>query len=167
MSNRGESHLGTMLGVVAVVALAGFMYWMYGRTKNIEADRAAEAAAAIEAERVLEVGDLLADPLGSVGREVQIDSIAIGTRLGEGAFTIALTPEVGYPVAMAPDPIQLLRMTETNLYGGDQVYVRGRVYVFTDSIARNWVEEGIIDEAMLEMVPSSVSFLFADSVTVR
>ena len=167
MSDKGEGGLGVILSIVALAAIGGFMYWLNLQSRDIEEARAAAEAAEIEAARDLDASDLLADPRGSVNRHVRIEGIRIATGLGPGAFVLQLAPGVGYPVLLEPDPIQILRMTNTTIYGGDSVAVSGQIYTFNDSIAGVWVESGAVQESMGELIPSSPTFLLADSVHVH
>ena len=168
MSNRGEGAIGAILSVVALVAIGAFMYWLNLESQAIEEEREAAALAALEAQRDLNAGDLLADPAGAVGRDVVIDTIAVAAGLGEGAFSMALSETVAYPVLLSPDAIQRLRMANvTNLYGGDRVFVSGRVYTFNDSIRGEWVARGAVNAGMAGSIPTSPTFLLADSLLVH
>jgi len=167
MSNRGEGSLGVILTIVALAAIGGFMFWLNQQSRQIEEGRAAAALAEMEAVRDLSAGDLLSDPAGAAGRRTVIDSIRVQAGLGAGAFAIALSETTRYPVLMESDPIQLLRMAEITLYGGDIVYVSGQIYSFNDSISNAWVEEGAVNEGMGDQIPTSPTFLLADSVLVR
>ena len=167
MSNKGEGGLGVILSIVALAAIGGFMYWLNLQSRDIEEARAEAEAAAIEAARDLDASDLLADPQAAVNRRVVIEGIRVATGLGEGAFALDLAPGIAYPVLLAPDPIQILRMSEVTIYGGDSVAVSGQVYTFNDSIAGVWVESGAVQEGMGELIPSSPTFLLADSVHVH
>lgn len=166
MSNRGEGAIGVILTVVALVAIGAFMYWLNLESKAIEDERAQAAAAAVEVERELNAGDLLNDPGGAIGRDVVVDSIAVAAGLGQGVFALALTETTSYPVLLSPDAIQRLRAQNTTVYGGDRVFVRGRVYTLNDSIRGVWVVEGAVDAGMAENIPTGPSFLLADSVFV-
>lgn len=167
MSNKGEGGLGVILSIVALAAIGGFMYWLNLQSQGIEAARAEVAAAEAEAARDLDASDLLANPQGAVSRRVVIEGIRVATGLGQGAFAIQLADNVAYPVLLEPDPIQILRMTNTTIYGGDSVAVSGQVYTFNDSLAVVWVESGAVQEGMGELIPSSPTFLLADSVYVH
>ncbi|WP_420447415.1 hypothetical protein [Candidatus Palauibacter sp.] len=167
MSNKGEGGLGVILSIVALAAIGGFMYWLNLQSQDIEQARADAEAAEVEAARDLDASDLLSDPAAAISRYVVIAGIRVATRLGEGVIALQLTDEVAYPVLLESDPIQILRMTETTIYGGDSVFVRGQVYTFNDSIAGVWIESGAVLETMGELIPSSPTFLLADSVFVH
>ena len=167
MSNRGEGSLGAILTLVALAAIGGFMFWLNQQTARIEDERAAAAAAEAELLRDLTAGDLLSDPAGAVGRRTVIDSIRVQAGLGAGAFSIELSGSTNYPVLMESDPIQRLRMANINLFGGDIVYVSGQIFTFNDSISNAWIEAGAVNDGMGDQIPSSPTFLYADSVIVR
>ena len=167
MSNKGEGGLGVILSIVALAAIGGFMYWLNLQSRDIEQARADAEAAEIEAARDLDASDLLSDPAAAVSRRVLIAGIRVATGLGEGAFALQLADDIAYPVLLESDPIQILRMAETTIYGGDSVLVRGQVYTFNDSIAGVWIESGAVMESMGELIPSSPTFLLADSVFVH
>ena len=167
MSNKGEGGLGVILSIVALAAIGGFMYWLNLQSQDIEQARADAEAAEADAVRDLDASDLLSDPAAAISRYVVIGGIRVATGLGEGAFALQLTDEVAYPVLMESDPIQIFRMTETTIYGGDSVFVRGQIYTFNDSIAGVWIESGAVLETMGELIPSSPTFLLADSVFVH
>lgn len=166
MSNRGEGGLGAILSVVALVAIGAFMFWLNQQSDEIDAERAAAAEAEAEAERDLSAGDLLADPTGSIGRHAVMDSVRVQAGLGQAAFALALTDSIAFPVLMASDAIQRMRAAQITLYGGDLVYVEGRIYPLNDSIRGEWVTRGAVDEGMRASIPTAPSFLLADSVVV-
>ena len=166
MSNRGEGGLGIILTIVALAAIAAFMYWLNLQSQDIEAERVAAEEAAVEAARDLTAGDLIADPRAALGRRVVIEGIRVASGLGEGAVALALTDDMAYPVLFEPDPIQRLRAANITIYGGDSLFVSGEVYTFTDSIGATWVTAGAVREDMAGSIPSSPSFLLADSVFV-
>ena len=167
MSNRAEGGRRAILTIVALGSIVTLMWWLNQQSQQIEEERAAIAAAAAEAVRDWNAGDLLTDPRGAVGRRVVIDEITIASGLGEGAFSVALSDAVTYPVLMESDPIQRLRMANITIYGGDNIYVSGQVYTFNDSISAVWVDQGAVNEGMGDQIPVSPTFLLADSVLVR
>lgn len=162
MRERGEGGVGTVLSIVALVAIGAFMYWLYVQSNQVE-----EPPPVPTEEVALGAADLAADPVGSIGRRAELDSIRVASGLGQGVFSVQLDSALVYPVLMNPDAIQRLRAANvTSLYGGDVVYVGGRVYTLNDSIRAAWVEGGAVDESMAGDVPVSPSFVLADSVVV-
>jgi hypothetical protein len=167
MSNRGEGAIGAILSVVALVAIGTFMYWLSQESRGIEVQRAEFAAAEIEADRLYNADDLLSDPQAAMGRDVVIDTVPVAAGLGAGAFSMALSETVTYAVLLSPDAIQRLRVANITLYGGDRVFVSGRVYTLNDSIRGVWVSEGAVDVGMAESIPRGPTFLLADSLLVH
>ncbi|WP_419163635.1 hypothetical protein [Candidatus Palauibacter sp.] len=167
MSNRGEGGLGVILSIVALAAMGTFMYWLNLQSREIEMARVEAEEAALDAERDLNAGDLMADPRAALGRRVVIQGIRVATGLGQGAFALALSDSVAYPVLMESDPIQRLRMANITIYGGDSVFVSGQIFTYNDSIGVAWVTSGAVQEGMGERIPISPTFLLADSVLVH
>lgn len=157
--SRGNAML---LTVLAVALIGGFLYWLYWRAQNLETSfQVAQQDTA--SEQVLSSLDSLAlNPSAAAGRRVRFDSATVGSGLGRGVFTLRLNDTTTYPVLMNASLIQ----QETELYGGDMVMVGGRIYTFTDSIAQQWVQSGAVDSAMAERVPSTPTFLLADTLTL-
>jgi hypothetical protein len=87
--------------------------------------------------------------------------------LGAGAFAMALSETVAYPVLLSSDAIQRLRMRNITLYGGDRVFVSGRVYTLNDSIRGEWVSQGAVEAGMAASIPGGSTFLLADSLIVH
>lgn len=158
--SRGNA---TLLTVLAVALIGGFMYWLYWRAQNLETTFQATQQADTAAEQVLTSMDsLAAAPAALSGERVRFDSAAVGKGLGRGVFTLRLNDTTAYPVLMNPTLIQ----RQVELYGGDMVLVGGRIYTLNDSIRQSWVEGGAVDSAMADQIPSSPTFLLADTLTL-
>ncbi len=159
--------VGLIVTPAAVVAVAGFVYWLSTQSRQVREERAERFAAAVEAESDLDAADLAADPVAALGRRVVISGVAVATGLGDAAFALRLPNEAAYPVLMESMPIQRLRMSNTTIYGGDSVFVSGHVFTFNDSISNAWITQGAVNEGMGELIPQSPTFLLADSVVVH
>lgn len=156
---RGAS---TLLMVVAVVAVVGFMYWLDRKTKAYEA----EVAPVLEDDVAAEIVDLngaalAADPASAVGETGWLRSVTVDQRLGRGAFSVRLDGESTYPVLLSSDLIQL----DTQVYGEDVVTLFGHVFTLNDSIASEWVNQDAVDQEYASAIPASPSFIMADSVS--
>lgn len=158
--SRGSTAL---LYVVAVALIGGFMYWLYLRSQQVETTvqpQTQEDTAQVES---LSLDDLRRDAEGAAGSRAVLDSVPVATGLGRGVFAIQLDSARAYPVLMNPELIQ----RGEQLYGGDVVTLAGRVYVYTDSIGQEWVDRGAVSGSAAENIPSSPSFLLADSLVLH
>lgn len=155
---RGAS---TLLMVVAVIAVVGFMYWLNRKSESYEAEVAPvleeEAAEVVE----LNSAALAADPGAAVGETGWLRGVSVNQRLGRGVFSVQLDSASTYPVLLSADLIQV----DTQVYGGDVVSLYGHVFTLTDSIASEWVNQAAVDQANASAIPATPSFMMADSVS--
>ena len=165
MKRNGAAGLTTVLGVVAVVVTAGFLFWLYQRANSLEQDVEPVMAdtAEVDGPAPLALDELAADPEAAVGRRAALDGAEVSSSLGRGAFVLQLDETRGYPVLLSRDLIQ----RDLQLYGGDVVSVWGQVYMLNDSIRGAWVDAGAVNEGQRGAIPSSASFVLADSLVIR
>lgn len=159
---RGTAGLTTILGVVAVLLTAGFMFWLYARSSSLE-EPVVEETLPDTGGPSLGVAELAADPEGAVGSRVAAEQVEVASRLGRGVVAVRLEETSIYPVLLSRDLIQ----RDVQLYGGDVVSVWGRVYVLNDSIRGAWVEAGAVDQGREGAIPASASFILADSLVIQ
>ena len=164
MTQRGSTGLSTVLIIIAVAMVGGFLLWLYRTSQSLE-----EEVAPVMVEESLDLLALSRDPETSVGKVAVIGEVAVLQSLGRGVFLVQL-PSVeaegegsAYPVLMSPDLIA----GNTQVYGGDVVSLHGRVYSLNDSIRGQWVSAGAVNEAAAGSIPGIMSFLFADSLEVQ
>jgi hypothetical protein len=148
MTQRGSTGLSTVLIIIAVAMVGGFLLWLYRTAQSLE---------------------LSQDPATSVGKVADIGEVSVLQSLGRGVFLVQLTSVEAegegspYPVLMSPDLIA----GNIQVYGGDVVSLHGRVYSLNDSIRGQWVEAGAVNEAAAGSIPGIASFLLADSLEVQ
>ncbi len=164
MTRKGSTGLSTVLIIVAVALVGGFLLWLYQQSAALE-----EATPVMVEDEVGEVVDLVVlsqDPSASIGRVADIVSVAVVQSLGRGVFLVGLTSADEarpFPVLLSPDLIA----RNTQVYGGDVVRLYGRIYSLNDSIRSQWVELGAVNEAAAEAIPQGTSFLLADSLELK
>ena len=164
MTRKGSTRLSTVLIIVAVALVGGFLLWLNRSSAALD-----EATPVMVEDDVGEVVDLVVlgqDPSASVGRVADIASVAVVQSLGRGVFVVGLTSAneaSPFPVLLSPDLIA----RNTQVYGGDVVRLYGRIYSLNDSIRSRWVELGAVNEAAAEAIPQSTSFLLADSLELK
>jgi len=163
MDTKGASGLGTALSLVVLVSIAGFLFWISRQVAALP-----EPVVAEEIEEVpFTLDDLRLDPGAALGELVEFDTAAVAVGLGVGAFSLALDDSTAYPVLISSDQIQRFQARSTQVYGGDRVFLVGRVYSFNDSIRAAWVELGAVEESMAAEIPTTISFILADSVEIH
>lgn len=165
MTERGSTGLSTVLIIIAVAMVGGFLLWLYRTAQSME--EVAPVLVEEEGEGILDLAALSQDPATSVGMVARIGEVAVLQSLGRGVFLVQLAPAEGegnaYPVLLSPDLIA----GNTQVYGGDVVRLHGRVYSLNDSIRGQWVQAGAVNEAAAGSIPGIASFLLADSLEVQ
>ena len=167
MTQRGSTGLSTVLIIIAVAMVGGFLLWLYRTSQSLEEEVAPVMVE--EGEGSLDLLALSQDPATSVGKVADIGEVVVLQSLGRGVFLVQLSSVEAegegsaYPVLLSPDLIA----GNTQVYGGDVVSLHGRVYSLNDSIRGQWVSAGAVNEAAAESIPGIVSFLLADSLEVQ
>ncbi len=165
MRQKGSTGLSTVLIIIAVAMVGGFLLWLYRTSQSLED----EVAPVMAEEGSLDLLALSQDPAMSVGKVADIGEVAVLQSLGRGVFLVQLASVeaegegTAYPVLLSPDLIA----GNTQVYGGDVVSLHGRVYSLNDSIRGQWVEAGAVNEAAAGSIPGITSFLLADSLEVQ
>ena len=158
---RGTSSL---LMVVAVAAMAGFLWWVYQEAQSVESSLTATPdSAQVEEETAITAATLAQDPASAIGRSAVFDSVEVDASLGRGVFTVALNDSVAFPVLLNP---QMLQQGAT-VYGGDRVTVGGRFYTLNDSIRNAWVDRGAVDSTRAGDLPTAAAFMLLDSLDIQ
>lgn len=158
---RGTSSL---LMVVAVAAMGGFLYWVYQQAQSVESSlqpTMQDTASATNGGVTLQT--LAQDPAGAVGQTTLLDSVEVAQSLGRGVFTVSLNDTLTYPVLMDAGLLQ----RGATVYGGDRVTLEGQFYTLNDSIVEEWVSRGAVDSASRGDIPGSASFMLADSLDIQ
>lgn len=160
LDSRGSTAL---LYIVAVALIGGFMYWLYLQTQRMETTVRPAMQDTARSQQVISLDSLRRSPEAAIGKRAAFDSITVASGLGRGVFTLQIDSARTYPVLMNPDIIQ----RGEQLYGGDVITVGGRFYTYTDSIGQEWVESGAVSQAASQNIPSTASFLLADSLVLH
>ncbi len=155
---RGAS---TILMVVAVLAVVGFMWWLDRKAGSLDNEVAPVLEEVVETPVELNTAVLASEPASAVGETGYLRSVAVAQRLGRGAFALQLDSASTYPVLLSSDLIQM----DEQVYGGDRVTLYGHVFTLNDSIRSVWVEQGAVDQENASAIPMSPSFIMADSLS--
>ena len=155
---RGASPL---LVIVALLLIAGFLYWLNWQAQGMERD-VEPVASGEEGELADLVPAQLVDAPGSLlGEQGVLRNVGVSRSLGRGVVTLDLDGENQYPVLLHPDIIA----RGTTLSTGERIPVYGTVYALNDSIRGAWVERQAVDQGNAGEIPGTESFVLADSLT--
>ncbi len=159
-SGRGSSFI---FMVVALAAMAGFFWWLYNQSQQIEQTVQPQMAdSTTEGPGPVTLASLAADPVSAAGRSAMFDSVPVSSRLGRAVFTLSLNDSVSYPVLMDTRLIQ----RGLTVYKDDRVDLSGQFYTLNDSIRSEWVKRGAVDSASAAQIPGLPTFMLADSVVI-
>lgn len=160
-NSKGASPL---LVLVALVLTGAFFYWLNMQAQEIDEN----VEATTEEEESGEMADfvpaqLVEAPESLIGETGVIRNVGVSESLGRGVVTVDLDGDNVYPVLLGPDIIS----RGTSLRGGDRITVYGRVYPLNDSIRGAWTEgeRTAVDPGNADAIPSTTSFVLADSLT--
>ena len=168
ITEKGSAGLSTVLIIIAVAMVGGFLLWLYRSSQALEDEVTPVMTEEGEGPAAITLLILSQDPQAAVGKTVDIGATQVARSLGRGVFLLRLTPleadEEGaeYPVLLSPDLIA----RGTEVYGGEVARVYGRIYSLNDSIRGQWVAAGAVEEGSAANIPAVTSFLLADSVAV-
>lgn len=162
--SSGFRGMSSLLMVVAVAAMAGFLWWVYQQAQAVDSSvaPAMEDSASVEQTEVTPA-TLASNPTSAVGRGAAFDSVGVTASFGRALFSVTVNDSLELPVLMNPDLLQ----RGVTVYGGDRVTVGGRFYTLNDSIQEAWVDRGAADSARAGEIPSLAVFMLADSVDVH
>ncbi len=170
----GET-LALPLRILAVVAVVGFMFWLYTYAEPtevaVEEEEEAEPAADAFVELVHDNPEFYFD------QRIRFSEVDVGTRIGLNAFWAEqYSVEVATGEAEAEDDEErfglLVRIPREMVDQGiavgegDQVWVSGFLHEVTDSVVAAWEEDGVFDDtADVELVEAEELFLEADELS--
>jgi hypothetical protein len=163
MARSGFRGGSSVLLVLALAVMAGFFYWLYSQSQQIEQSVQPQMAdSTSEGPGPVTLASLAMDPGAVAGRSVTFDSVKVATRLGRAVFTLSLNDTLVYPVLLSTPLIQ----RGMTVYQNDRIDLGGRFYTLNDSIRAEWVNRGAVDSASAAQIPALPTFLLADTVSI-
>lgn len=142
---------------VAIILVAGFMYWLYVASSSIErAPIAADTAASID---VVPDTAFASNPRQFSRRRVLVRGVEVSEVLGRAALTLDLPGRPGYPVILDRTVGE-----DLHLVAGDKLALAGWVYALNDSILTVWAQRGLYEVENREKLAGDSTFFLVDSV---
>lgn len=149
------------LTILAVLVVSGFLYWLMMQAQAMENE--VPVVTEESSGEVLEFipAQLATEPGSIVGQEGVLTDLGVAARLGRGAIAVDLDGTNSYPILLSSDLIQ----RNTMILPGDRVTAYGKAYTLNDSIRAEWVNQEAVDAENADAIPTTSSFVLADSVT--
>lgn len=152
-SRRGAADFGMPLMIVSIVAMLGFMYWLFLQGEKQAAEKeeiAAQARAdSLEAERLASIrgeivpGEALqTDPGLYMGRLVSVERLRITSVLGTQGVWLELPNGNPFLVSLSPE----VRAQGTAFSAGQTITASGMILAMGDSALDAWSSAGSIGE---------------------
>lgn len=161
MGRSGFAGTSSLLLLLALAALGGFLFWLYSQAQSLDEDVEPVMDDTTEATAPT-LESLATDPAAAIGEEAVLDTVVVSDRLGRAVFNLRLNDTLTYPVLLEAAMIQ----RGLTVYSGDRITVGGQFYELSDSIRDEWLARGAVDSASADDVPDVASFLLADSVNI-
>lgn len=168
-SRRGAVDFSMPLMILTIVAMLGFMYWLYLQGQDMAAERAAAAEQAaqdsIKAEMLGEIipGDALqVDPGVYQGKVITVEGLMVASMLGTQGFWLELPNKNPFLVSLSDNA----RAQGIPLNAGQTINVSGTIHPMGDSVLTAWSTAGRIGEGDRLAAEFATHFLEAQSIEV-
>jgi hypothetical protein len=148
--------------VVATALVAGFMYWLYAETANL--DTAMVVADTVSGGPAL-VDDtaFVQDPTQYSRQRIMLAPVQVSDWIGRAALAVSVANLENYPLILEPAMLEKVE-TEMTLTRGDNLLVAGQVYALNDSILDVYVQRGFFEVESRELVEVHTTFFLVDSL---
>lgn len=145
------------LMTVAVILIAGFMFWLYRQSSTIEVASFGPDTTELP---LIQVDSFAVDPERYSRRRVLVTPVRVVTPLGRASLALDLPGRPGYP-AILDRPV-----LESNLQviAGDNISIAGWVYALNDSILDVWAQRGFFEPENRESLSGYTTFFLVDSL---
>lgn len=145
------------LMTVAVLLIAGFMYWLYWESSQIEVTTVGPDT--VDLPRVSpEV--FATDPGRFARRRIMVRPVRVVTKLGRASIALDLPGLPGYPAILDRPVLE----SDVDVIGGDNLAVAGWVFALNDSILDVWSQRGLYDPENRENLRGYETFFLVDSL---
>lgn len=163
-----SSGMTWLWALLAVAAVAGFMFWLYAQSEQIESatavqgDTAAVAGAAGGTTgEAAELSAIAATPDAFAGRTLQVNGVPVAATVGPRAFWGDVPGQNPFLVVMG-DGVQPAGGT---LSAGQAYDIVGTVQAVDEAALNQWVQSGAIGEGQREEASFATHVLVAQQAT--
>ena len=144
--------------IVAVILVAGFMYWLYAASSSIEPGTG--AADTVEALPRVADTEFVSDPTQFSRARVLVSPVTVAERIGRAALTVDMPGIEGYPLILERAVVE----SELTIVAGDQLAIAGQVYALNDSLLNVYAQRGFFDPEHRAKIEGHTTFFLVDSL---
>lgn len=152
--------------LLAVAAVAGFMFWLSvqaeqaGTVAAVEGDTAAaQAGAAGSGNEAAELSAIAATPDAFAGRTLQVNAVPVAATVGPRAFWGDVPGQNPFLVILGPN------VQAGQVAAGQAFTVVGTVRAVDEAALNEWVQSGAISEAQRDEASFATHAFVADQAT--
>lgn len=142
---------------VAVVLIAGFMFWLWRASSTIE--RSTVGPDTTELPRVT-AGEFAADPERFSRRRTLVTPVHVTEVLGRATLALDMPGLPGYPAVLDRPVLE----QEVGVIAGDNVAMAGWVFALNDSILDVWSQRALYLPENREKLAGHTTFFLVDSL---
>jgi len=150
--------------LLAVAAVAGLMFWLYGQSQEAETAAVVEgdttAVEAVAAGEAAELSAIAATPDAFSGRTLQVEGVPVAATVGPRAFWGDVPGQNPFLVVFA-DGVG----TGATVAAGETYTIVGTVQAVDEASLGQWVQSGAINEAQRDEASFATHALIAQQAT--
>ncbi|UCF21403.1 MAG: hypothetical protein JSU87_08480 [Gemmatimonadota bacterium] len=143
---------------VAVILVAGFMYWLYAASSSIESGTI--VADTVESIPRVTATDFVIDPTQFSRERILLSPLTVAERIGRAALTVDMPGLAGYPLILERSVVE----SELTVVRGDQIAIAGQVYALNDSLLDVYAQRGFFQPENRPKIEGHSTFFLVDSL---
>ncbi len=144
---------------VAVVLVAGFMYWLYAASSTVGPGATPADTVAGGLPRVADT-TFVKDPTQFSRERILLSPVTVAEQIGRAALTVDLPGLAGYPLILERTVVE----QGITFVSGDDLSVAGQVYALNDSLLAVYAQRGFFELANREKLEGQATFFLVDSL---
>ncbi|KPK80091.1 MAG: hypothetical protein AMS25_10225 [Gemmatimonas sp. SM23_52] len=144
---------------VAVILVAGFMYWLYAASSTI-GPGTTPADTVVEALPRVADTTFVKDPTEFSRERVLLSPVSVAEQIGRAALTVDLPGLAGYPLILERTVVE----QGITFVSGDNLAIAGQVYALNDSLLDVYAQRGFFELEHRAKLAGHSTFFLVDSL---
>jgi len=144
--------------VASVIVVAGFMYWLYKASAEIEpGDVVADTVADLP---IIADTAFVSNPEQFSRQRIMLAPVTVAERYGRAVVTVDLPGMAGYPLILDRPVLE----SDISVEAGFDLAVAGSVYALTDSLLDVYVQRQFFEPQYRSRLEAHTTFFLVDSL---